>query len=239
LRQAMALTYRFIGAAFLCLVASLGLQGCADQVQSRVTSFVEFACKVAVEKLVVAAEEHYVQVATQKCEELRDTAKEQLLNDKRADELHAACLNKLGLIMDDSSQTQDRNLTQTCAEVVLNQSGNALMHVQAYVQSFIEENNLTANLVDEKWLGLFSDEIAKLLPDEDTTANSSRLFEDVDEPIFNTLSNDHPEGAKGLVAPVLLCAALAGLLGFAVIRIRSEAFVGQEEEMAPLAPLHA
>jgi len=144
------------------IVAGIALHGC-DEVAKHVHTLIETACTTSVSGIINSGRQQWIEAVTARCEQLRDQAKENLLNEEKADQLFQNCINAAGNTIEDDAEAQEDNFTKECLAKFegLNNTMNPLAAIQEWIdgtdfsgmfQNVLEEHvgNATLTLDDMK-----------------------------------------------------------------------------------------
>jgi len=153
------------------IVAGIALHGCGD-LASHVQSMIETACKTSVSGIINSGRQHWIEQVTARCEQLRDHAQENLLNEEKANELYQHCIDTAGGTLEEDADAQEDNFTKECLARFqgLNGTMNPMAAIQEWMdgtdfsgmfESLLEEhlgnNTLTLDELKEQYPDLFDD----------------------------------------------------------------------------------
>jgi len=156
------------------IVAGIALHGCGD-LASHVQSMIETACKTSVSGIINSGRQQWIAQVTARCEQLRDQAQENLLNEEKANELYQHCIDTAGGTLEEDADSQEDNFTKECLAKF--QGLNGTMNPMAAIQEWMDGTDFSGmfeNLLEEH-LGnhtLTLDELREQYPD---------LFDDADD----------------------------------------------------------
>jgi len=144
------------------IVAGITLHGC-DEVAKHVHTLIETACTTSVSGIINSGRQQWIEAVTARCQQLKDQAQENLLNEEKAEQLYQNCINAAGNTIEDDAEAQEDNFTKECLAKFegLNNTMNPMAAIQEWIdgtdfsgmfQNVLEEHvgNSTLTLDDMK-----------------------------------------------------------------------------------------
>jgi anaerobic ribonucleoside-triphosphate reductase len=196
-------------AAIACfgLMVSVGLTGCSmSALKEHTGGWVETTCQIAVRQGLERAQETYVNLARQKCEQLRDLSSK---SRHEGETFLQKCLNTTAVIIDEERVRQRNNYTEECVAHI-NGANWKVTEVGDMVKKFFAKTNMTASMSGawEKAEGEVTAESKK----EADASKTERLFASTRLPVVGHVAS------QGHMALAVICVAFATVSVLAAVR---------------------